>query len=256
MGIDPGFAFAQPRMQARHGRQVDAATWSEAETSIDLGRCLQVFRGSPLRPWVSHFSANAKISDIERHIRDDWRAYIDEVTAWAPAAWRPALQWSAALVYLPLLAHLIAGSAPPQWLATDAPLASLVTSDAQSRRAALGVTELAPLAAVDDTDELLSAWFAHWHAVMPRKVGHGTREGLTALQDAARTHVDAVASAAVPAGAAELRRRFRQQLQRLFRRHAISVVAMFSHLALTALDIERLRGALIASRLRGVGDSP
>ncbi|MDH3946286.1 MAG: hypothetical protein OET45_06415, partial [Chromatiales bacterium] len=155
MSIEPGFAYAQPRLQARHGQRVSAPAWSEAENSIDLGRCLQVFRSSPLRPWIAHLTAQAKISDIERHVRDDWRDYVNEVSGWAPPDWKPSLHWFATLLYLPLLGHLIEGYPAPQWLNTDSFVPSLAASEAGSLQSAIAVTALAPLAHVNDAGELL-----------------------------------------------------------------------------------------------------
>ncbi len=255
MSIEPGFAFAQPRLQARHGQRVSAATWSEAETSIDLGRCLQVFRSSSLRPWISHLTAQAEISDMERHLRDDWRDYVNEVSRWAPPDWRPSLQWSATLLYLPLLGHLIEGYPAPRWLSTDSFVSSLGAGESGSRQSAIAATALAPLAGANEAGELLPAWFSHWRALMPAKMPHATRTGLAALERAALDHVGAAATNLPPASV-ELRSEFLGKLQRLFRRYALSAVALFTHLALTALDVERLRGALIASRLRGTGAKP
>ena len=252
MSIEPGFAYAQPRLQARHGQRVSAPAWSEAETSVDLGRCLQVFRSSPLRPWIAHFTAQAEISEMERHLRDDWRDYVNEVSGWAPPDWQPSLQWSDTLLYLPMLGHLIEDHPAPQWLSTDSFVPSLAASEAGSLRSAIAVTALAPLADVDDAGELLPAWFSHWRSLMPRRMPGQTRTGLAALERAALNQVRAAATS-VPGSSVELRNELRLRLQRLFRRHALSAVALFSHLALTALDVERLRGALIASRLRGIG---
>jgi hypothetical protein len=252
MSIEPGFAYAQPRLQARHGQGVSAPAWSEAETSIDLGRCLQVLRSSPLRPWIAHLTAQAHISDIERHLRDDWRDYVNEVSGWAPPDWKPSLQWLTAVLYLPLLGHLIEGFPAPQWLSTDSFVPGLAASEAGSLQSAIAVTALAPLARVEDAGELLPAWIDHWRSLMPARMPRQTRTGLAALERAALDQVEAAATS-MPGDRAELRNEFRLRLQRLFRRHALSAVALFSHLALTALDVERLRGALIASRLRGIG---
>ncbi len=252
MSIEAGFAFAQPRLQARHGQRVSAATWREAETSVDLGRCLQVLRSSSLRPWISHLTPQAEISDLERHLRDDWRDYVNEISRWAPPQWRPSLQWSVTLLYLPLLGHLIEGYPAPQWLTTDPFVSSLAASEPGSLQDIIAVTALAPLAVADNAGELLPAWFSHWRSLMPAKMPRETRTGLTTLERVALEHI-ATAATSAPPNQAGLRAGIGQRLQRLFRHYALSAVALFSHLALTALDVERLRGALIASRLRSIG---
>ena len=89
-------------------------------------------------------TAQAEISDIERHVRDDWRDYVNEVSGWAPPDWKPSLHWFATLLYLPLLGHLIEGYPAPQWLSTDSFVPSLAASEAGSLQSAIAVTALAP----------------------------------------------------------------------------------------------------------------
>lgn len=250
MTIEPGFAFAQPRLQARHGRRLTDAAWREAERSLDLARCLQVLRGSSLRPWVAHIAADTDLAGLERTLRRDWLIYVDSVARWAPADWHPAVEWTATLCYLPLLAHLKAGNHAPRWTRSEPGWQQLGAADHTSLPALLATTALAPLAAVGDDDDVIRAWLAHWQELWPADISQSTRTGLDALEQATLDHLAFVATAAMPDEPAALRSAYAERILRLFRRHAGSAVAMFCHVALTALDVERLRGALIASRLR------
>jgi hypothetical protein len=58
------------------------------------------------------------------------------------------------------------------------------------------------------------------------------------------------------ATSAEARELLDARLERLFRRHPLSPVAVLAHLALTALDVDRLRGALAVRALARSGERP
>ncbi len=87
-----------------------------------------------------------------------------------------------------------------------------------------------------DTD----AWRASWpHASPDRRAALGA---LTALLD---EHRERMQSANLEEDGWGLRDELDQKLSRLFRRHTREPVAALCHLALTALDLERLRGAVL-----------
>jgi hypothetical protein len=121
-------------------------------------------------------------------------------------------------------------------------------------RAALQQFGRLPLLAAADEDSdantLLAAWQADWQRSLPadaqplRQVLRLPAQLLLprlAGQRGGRATAAAVAT--------------QQRLQRLARRHPGSAVAVFSHLALQALELERLRGDLVVRALFNVAEA-
>lgn len=255
MSIESGFGYLQARIQARHGNRPDGTVWAELDHSRDLGHCLQVARGTSLRPWVAHFAADAASSEIEHSLRASWQGYVDEIAAWAPARWRPAARWPRNLIYLPLLEHLGTGGSAPAWLSREPRLAALAQADEAVQRQALAEAGLAGLAGPDIQGQRLQRWLQLWRALWPDDVAVNTLSGLERLARLLSGHVRDLLEAPLPAALYELRVPLEQALIRAFRAYAATAVAMFCHLGITALDMERLRAALLGSRLaalRGV----
>ena len=72
-------AYVQARLQYRHGQRPDPERWRLLEANADLGSYLESARSTSLKPWVQHLSADARIHDVERALRRDWRLYVDAV---------------------------------------------------------------------------------------------------------------------------------------------------------------------------------
>ncbi len=72
---------------------------------------------------------------------------------------------------------------------------------------------------------------------------------LNALAHAVQAHAARLAHAGAQETSATHRRELEKTATRLFRRHGASPTAVFSHLVLTALDLERLRGGIVRRRL-------
>lgn len=250
------FAYAQARLQARHGLRPSEATWRLLSASVDLGHYLQSARGTSLSVWVEHLQPGTDIHEIERSLRADWARYVGLVASWPPAVWRPAVNWTSVLVYLPAVAHLLGGGSPSPapWMHNEPVLAVLAQEDEQGARvASLTTTPLAPLRGVWQAGTgVIEAWRDHWHSLRPRSDTR-TVSGLAILEARIVGHL-AGARGGLPGGL-RLREKLAADMTRLFRDYAQTPVAVFSHLMLIALDIERLRAGLVRRKLfpaRGV----
>ncbi|RVT52412.1 hypothetical protein [Rubrivivax albus] len=93
--------------------------------------------------------------------------------------------------------------------------------------------------ASDDGADRLADWAAAWPRALPADAATGVPWRAAAEQLCPRLRGDTVGRPA-RSGAAE------RALVRLFRGHAGTAVPAFAYLALAALDLERLRGALVA----------
>jgi len=110
-----------------------------------------------------------------------------------------------------------------------------------ARRAALARGPWSPLAAAAP-DDIATAWGDEWQRRCPRHAfADGTLAGLAAL-------LRAQAGAFVQAGAGSgraLREQLRERLRPWLRGAMLEPAGVFAQLALTALDLERLRGELL-----------
>lgn len=210
------FGYAQARVQARHGERLSEADWHALAAVGEFSAFLAAVRETPLKRLVRGISPRTDVHALEAQLRAELVEAIGEVARWVPQPWRDAVEWCAALPYLPLGRHVALTGAPPPALAGD-------WERWQGR--------IAPLAAHDDP---LERWHAAWRARWPACPARSRR----ALERLART-----VRTQRPALAAEMRRRVRADL--------LAPAAVFAHLVLEALDVERLRGELVPRLLFG-----
>ena len=128
-------------------------------------------------------------------------------------------------------------------------LALFTETDPAQRLTALQDSPLAPLLPGEGESIALGArWARHWRALWPTQSAADQR-ALNALAGEVKTHIERLAHAAGQETSATHRRQLEKTATRLFRRHGASPTAVFSHLVLTALDLERLRGGIVRRRL-------
>ncbi|HZD90587.1 MAG TPA: hypothetical protein VE224_10835 [Pseudolabrys sp.] len=248
MSGDPHWPYVQARLQARHGERLDEAGWRALEAAQAADAFLDRARAGSLRRFAEQVNANLSSHAIERALRAAWRGYVAEIAAWLPPAWRPAVLWTSLMPDLPAIDALLA-DATPRWAAQDSWLAPFSEPDMTRRHAALQASPFAPLLPRDgDSTPLGARWAQHWRALWPQMSAADAR-ALNALARAVRDHIVRLAHAGPQERSAPHRRDLERVVTRLFRRHAASPTAVFAHLLLTALDLERLRGGLVRRRL-------
>jgi hypothetical protein len=207
------FAYAQARIQARHAARAEEAEWARLHGSSTLGDFLVLARATGLRRWVAHLAPSHGAREIERSLRADFNAHVAEVASWLPERWRDATRFVARLPLLPERELSSLGSAPH---------------------------------AERDGDRLLDDWSSRWQSLWPH-VSSSERRSLQALSDAVGRHRKEMASG--DGDGWLLRAELESRLLRLFRSQRERPVSVFCHLALTALELERLRGALLRRAL-------
>lgn len=244
--IDCGsLEFAQARLQSRHGERAGEAAWHRLETAREFGALLEVGRASPLRRWLVGITTPGEPHRIEALLRAHWRAAVTEVAGWMPAAWQGAVRWCAVWPDLPVLQHLARGGAPAAWMDRDPAYDALCAAPAAERAAAIAAGPLGPLARAWSAPESIArAWHAEWERRLPQPPG-GADDSLRQVADALREHGAAFAAAA-PGPGWLLRRSLQARLSLLLRRATLEPAAAFAHVALCALDLERLRGELLS----------
>jgi len=181
---------------------------------------------------------------IERILRGHWRNLVAEVAAWMPDEWQPAVRWCAVATDLPVVQHLARGGASLAWMPDDGVYRELCEREAAGFGAAPAEGPFAPLSAAwPEPVRIGSVWRAEWRRRLPVSAG----DDATLLDELARVlhlHFNAFHDPAVRDGW-PLRRALEARLTLLFRRAMLDPAVAFIFLALTALDLERLRGELV-----------
>lgn len=250
MAASNRLAYVQARLQARHGRRPTEDRWRLLEATPDLAGYLQAARATSLNPWVVHLPAESGTHQIERSLRRDWQLYVDEISGWLPPAWRTASQWLGTLPFLQFFLHLIRNEPIPRWMTEDPVLSAVAQADFERRADALTDTRLARIAeplmaGVPPVTAWLDAWESQWPEQKP-----SDKEPLGKLRRAFESHISHLLAEPLehPPGPA-LRRQLLERFNTAFRRGSGRITAVFAHLGLMALDVERLQGGLVLRTL-------
>lgn len=236
--------YAYARVHARHGQRLDEAAWRRIETLRGFVPTLELLRAGPLRPWLADIGEHTDSHRIELALRRQWRAGVDEVAAWLPAAWQAAVRWCAWLPELAALQHLARGGEPPRWMHDDEVWRDACALPSAEREAWLASGPAAALApAWREPDAVGELWLAAWRLRLPPRRGDDGA-GLDALARVLLDHRHEFGRAALGQGAA-LRAQLQLRLVAILRRLVPQPAVVFVHLALAALDLERLRAELL-----------
>ncbi len=241
------FAYAQARLQARHGMRPDAQVWRRLASVGDLANYLDVAQHTVLRPWVLGMQASNNSHAIELRLRQQFRRYVQEVSQWIPASWSSSVRWVRHMPDLPAMQHLLKGEIAYPWMLEDPELRPYTSENVTSRLDAIHNTGLGYLArAWQQGSALPEAWIQQWQSLWPARQGLG--HGLAYLSRLLRQYLQAW-----QAGSDLQTQRQREILVSgllyAFRRYSFQPGASCAHLGLVALDLERLRGELVQRAL-------
>lgn len=244
MTTDRRFAYAQARIQARFAALPTAQDWQGLAASRSLAAFLEDARNGTLRGWIKGFSGQSDVHDLEAGVRVHFREIVDEVAAWVPDRWTPAVRWTRWLTLLPLLDHLRLGGDLPSWVARDPDLSPVLDKHGSFDPVRLERMGAAPLIGSDDP---VAAWAAQWRALWPR-CGREVRANLEAVAALLADHAAAFRDAP-PRSTWALRGALGTRLRHLFHRRLLEPAEAFVFLALAALELERLRAELVGRAL-------
>lgn len=249
MADDARLAYLQARLQARHGDRPATDEWRMAEASTDLSHYLEAIRRTALKRWIGDINPDMAPEAIERHLRAAWRDNVDQLAEWSPDDWRPAVAWLRWLPDLPAVDHLLRGAKVPPWMRADPVMREMAFDEISRRREALAELPLAPLLPAGEADapQVVDAWVDEWRRRLPKSACRPESE-LTGMLDLVRAHLEAMRSCEERHGRA-LRSLLAAKFERSFRRGAGTIVALFSHLVLDGLELERVRAGIASRRL-------
>ena len=253
--IDPAFAYSQARLQARYGARPRVVDWSQIAATADLGALLQVLRASPLAGWTGLLGSRPGVHEIEGRARDEWLRRVDEVASWQPEAWRKGILWLRWIAYLPALQKLARGGRAQAWMRDDAVLGPIVAREPRERAKALRRTQLAPLArGFQPPHEMAATWTMHWRQFWPSR--DADRAPIEALIRMTSHERRLLAQLPDSARSTDTLRDLERRFQLGFRRHPLSPAAAVAYLGLLALDLRRMRGALVTRAVHDVPAAP
>jgi hypothetical protein len=243
MSLEGNVEYALTRVQSQHGARPNTSQWRRLEASHDLGQFLEAARSSMFAPWVSSLDRGREAHVIERTLRGAWRTYVRTVAAWHPRRWQPWLSWLEWLPTLGLIARLGDAGPIPAWLLADPIVGPAVRGASAAPPVSVKGSALAFFEpAIAGRRPLAELWLARWRELRP-PVDAFTEQLLAAVSKAVQEHARMLALES--ADGVVLRDLLRERLNKLFRRAAGTPVATLCHLALMALDFERLRGGLV-----------
>jgi hypothetical protein len=249
MPID--FAYAQARAQARQAGRLAAARWRSAESSTDLNHYVHSLRGTVLAPVVQHFTRASSPHAIERALRRAWRTEVERASEWVPPPWRNSVAWTTWLPDLDTIRFLLDGGAALPWMLKDKLLGPFALDEKDARRIAIE----AHLGRLPPAAEFVPAewWIGRWREQLPTTALAGT--GLDELVSLLRSFSsDGWGQESPSAGAYDSMELLSAGIVRLLHRRAATPVSVYCHLALTAIELMRLRGGLVQRTLANAGE--
>jgi hypothetical protein len=232
--------YAYARISSRFGERPNEAAWRGIAIVRGLPAFLDAARSPPFRRWISGIAADAGPHSIEALLVGHWRALVDELCEWMPDPWHAALSWAGTFVDLPVAEYLARGGAVLPWM-QDVPRYREL---GENGGAPPDHGPLAPLAIAWTHPEGL---FRAWCGELSQRVPRSAREAGSPIADCAHlllAHRSALADPTIKDGIL-LRRVLVSRLSALYRRATLDPAAAFIFLALSALDMERLRGELL-----------
>ncbi len=242
MPVSTRFIYTQTRLQARHGMRPNNQEWQMVEGQKDLAGFLQSARQTSLRPWVLSLHGQDNSLIIEATLRQLYRNYVDEVVIWLPSSWRSPVQWIKYLYDLPSLQYLLSGNTAPTWMRDDPQLKQFTATNLEARIKFMQQSVYAPLIAARQSGKtLLAGWTEHWRSLWPQEKSHKSLVKLIRLFNQHLANFQQLS----PQQAWKSRETLAATLTIMFRQFSYQPVAAFIHLALIALDLERLRGDLM-----------
>jgi hypothetical protein len=217
MKRDGDLEYALARIGARMGDRPREASWRALAVIRDFAAFIDAARAGPLARWMKGIGRHADAHVIEEELRENALCLVHEVRDWMPLGWQPAVDWSTVLLDIPAALYLARGDSPLSWMRQDA------TSRKLARE---------PWLVHGDAARAMQAWREGWLRCAPHDAANDTL-----LRDLGHRL------------ATEPRRSLGPPLQRLYRRATLRPAAAFVFLALSALDMERLRGELLRRAL-------
>lgn len=249
------FGYAQARIQARYGERPTEVIWLQLGAAQFFQSYLEAARSTTLGPWVANLSGASDVHDVEHSMRGTFYILLNQLARWVPEPWADSVLWVRWLVYLPALRYLLEGGPIPDWMREGHRLRPYLQESPEARAEAIVLAGGEPLVrSWRRGDPLERAWLERWRELWPG-ADPDVLQALDGLAALLAQHAREFADTR-PEAAWQARTGLQRRLEILFRRQAMQPAAVFSYLALVALDLERLRGELVSRAIFACGHEP
>ena len=247
MSTSASFAYMQTRLQARHGMRPDERVWQQLQGTSGFANYLHAARRTSLHPWVSGLHPTHSNHEIEHSLRQQFRDYVDLVAHWLPAQWTGTIQWISLLPDLPAMQHLLQGEAAPAWMLNNPRLRPFTSENTAIRtQAMLDSSWREIVEAWQGGKPPVEAWLESWQHKWPKP--DRLHAGMTVLSGLLLSQTKMLQTESADT-AQQQRETLTRRLHSAFRRFSFQPAAACTHIALTALDLERLRADLVSRAL-------
>ncbi|MDE2235114.1 MAG: hypothetical protein KGK44_06125 [Gammaproteobacteria bacterium] len=241
------FAYMQARCQARYSLQL-RGEWQRLSAIHDV----DAFRAAVLRRPM-HASLSGLVTDPGLHateacLRNTFRRIIDELAAWMPRAWRPAVRSVSVFADLAAIQFLTRGGEAYAWLRDDKQLQAFLPGHVLQHSPSYAHADFARfLQRASGQESLPEVWARYWHALWPG-VDAGIRSQLLRLENLVRQGRRRLADAGTDSSQAEIYA-LQREFARVFRQQGQTPAAAFAYLGLSWLELARIRAGLLKRRL-------
>ena len=125
--------YALSRIHGLLGRVPPESTWAALSPLERLAHFIETATRQGLAYWLEGVRAGGGVHEIETSLRLRYREEMNRVGRWAPAAYRPLLDWFAVLPYLDFVGYLHRGEPPHSWMQADGVLAAWLAEGEDAR---------------------------------------------------------------------------------------------------------------------------
>jgi hypothetical protein len=241
------FAYMQSRCQARYSLQLHGE-WQRLAGTRDPGTFLARLLRRPSHAFLTSLSVRMGVHEFEGLLRNTYRRIVHEVGTWMPSNWQPAVNCVAVLADLPSIQFLLKRGDAYAWMQSDDSL-NIYMHDAYRKAAGSDSASgfLNYLRHEPPRDSLVDVWTRYWHTLWPPMTG-AERAQLLDLENAVLRSRQRLADIKTESSQAEIDT-LEQEFIRSFRQYIQTPVAAFSYLALSWLELARIRAGLLERRL-------
>lgn len=120
--------YALSRIHAVLGRFPTESAWGTLTPIARFDHLLSAAAKQGFSEWLVGIRAGATVHEVEGALRQRYRNEMLRVGRWAPASYRPLLDWFALLPYLDFVGYLHRGERPREWMQDDTLLSDWLSS--------------------------------------------------------------------------------------------------------------------------------
>ena len=245
------FAYMQARCQARYSLQL-RGEWQRLSAIRDVDAFRAAVLRRPVHAFLAGLSADGDLHATEACLRNTFRRIVDELAAWMPRAWRPAVRSVSVFADLAAIQFLTRGGEAYAWLRDEKSMQAYLPEPAPQYGSSHAHADFSRfLQRASGQESLPEVWARYWHASWPR-VDAATGRQLLRIEKLVRRGRRRLADAGTDGSQVEINA-LQQEFIRVFRRQGQTPAAAFAYLGLSWLELARIRAGLLERRLEAPG---